>query len=173
MIDRTIEDLSSEREPTEPPATFTGAKRVALDIAFGHNSVEGIFRELESFATIENEEVRNWARDTLAMLHMRSPTSLKVALQAIRRGSSLSLLEALNMELKIATAFCVSAFLLKSFRWCYLIQFHSVGLAPTSPRASQLFLLIKSKSVRNGSHQASKTLPLQLFPDFSTQNLLT
>ncbi|KAF8201787.1 3-hydroxyisobutyryl-CoA hydrolase [Pholiota molesta] len=109
VIDRTIEDLSSEREPTEPPAPFTGAKRVALDIAFGHNSVEGIFRELESFATIENEEVRNWAKDTLAMLHMRSPTSLKVALQAIRRGSSLSLLEALNMELKIATAFCRGA----------------------------------------------------------------
>lgn len=108
VVDRIIEDLSAEREPSEPPAPFTGAKRVALDHAFRHNKVEDIINDLEIFANSETPEIAKWASDTLAMLQMRSPTSLKVALTAIRRGSKLSLLQALEMELKIATAFCVS-----------------------------------------------------------------
>jgi len=109
LIDRTIEDFAAEREPTEPPAPFTGAKRIALDSAFRHNKVEHIIEDLEMFShTSANTSVKQWASDTLAMLHMCSPTSLKVALKAIRRGKKMSLLETLNMELKIATAFCVS-----------------------------------------------------------------
>ncbi|KAH9483961.1 3-hydroxyisobutyryl-CoA hydrolase, mitochondrial [Psilocybe cubensis] len=109
LVDRIIEDLSAEREPTETPAPFTGAKRVALDYAFRHNKVESIINDLEIFAASDNAEVAKWASDTLVMLHQRSPTSLKVALQAIRRGSNLSLLQSLEMELKIATAFCHGA----------------------------------------------------------------
>ena len=109
VIDRTIEDFVAEREPTEPPAPFTGAKRSALDSAFRHNDVEKIVEDLEVFSKASADaSVKQWASDTLAMLHVRSPTSLKVALEAIRRGSKLTLLETLNMELKIATAFCVS-----------------------------------------------------------------
>ncbi|KDR81742.1 hypothetical protein GALMADRAFT_135147 [Galerina marginata CBS 339.88] len=109
LVDRTIEDLSAEREPSEPPAPLTGAKRVALDYAFRHNTVEEIVKDLEIFAQSEDMEVAKWAANTLTMLHLRSPTSLKVALEAIRRGSKLSLLQALDMELKIATAFCRGA----------------------------------------------------------------
>jgi len=110
VIDRTIENFVAEREPAEPPAPFTGAKRTALDSAFRHNEVHRIVKDLEVFAqTSANASVKQWASDTLAMLHMRSPTSLKVALKAIRRGKELSLLETLNMELKIATAFCSGA----------------------------------------------------------------
>ncbi|KAF4614630.1 hypothetical protein D9613_003181 [Agrocybe pediades] len=109
LIDRIIEDLSSEREPSEPPAPFTGAKRVALDHAFRHNTVEPIINDLEIFAEHEDSSISTWASETLKMLEMRSPTSLKVALEAIRRGKKLSLLQALEMELKIATAFCRGA----------------------------------------------------------------
>ncbi|PPQ93242.1 hypothetical protein CVT25_015240 [Psilocybe cyanescens] len=109
LVDRTIEDLSAEREPTETPAPFTGAKRVALDYAFRHNKVEAIINDLEIFSNGEDAEIAKWASDTLTMLHQRSPTSLKVALQAIRRGSKLSLLQSLEMELRIATAFCHGA----------------------------------------------------------------
>lgn len=109
LIDRTIEDFAAEREPTEPPTPFTGAKRIALDSAFRHNEVDHIIEDLEVFSqTSANASVKQWASDTLAMLHLRSPTSLKVALKAIRRGKNLTLLETLDMELKIATAFCVS-----------------------------------------------------------------
>lgn len=107
LIDNTIEDLSCERERDELPSPLTGAKRIALDTAFRHNTVEAIFKELENLSRIDHEEVKKWAADTLATLKLRSPTSLKVALEAVRRGSRMSLLEALDMELKIATAFCV------------------------------------------------------------------
>ena len=108
-IDRTIENFVAEREPTEPPAPFTGAKRIALDSAFRHNEVHLIVKDLEVFSQQSaNASVRQWATNTLALLQMHSPTSLKVALEAIRRGKKLTLLETLNMELKIATAFCVS-----------------------------------------------------------------
>ncbi|KAF8798139.1 3-hydroxyisobutyryl-CoA hydrolase [Phlegmacium glaucopus] len=110
VIDRTIEDFSTERAPDEPPAPFIGAKRSALDSAFRHNTVEQIIKDLETFSqTSVDASVKQWASDTLAMLHMRSPTSLKVALKAIRRGKKLTLLETLDMELKIATAFCSGA----------------------------------------------------------------
>jgi len=109
LIDRTIEDFVAEREPTEPPLLLTGAIRTAVDSAFRHNEVELIVRDLEVFSqTSANASVKEWATNALAMLHLRSPTSLKVALKAIRRGKNLTLLETLNMELKIATAFCVS-----------------------------------------------------------------
>ena len=109
LIDRTIEDFVAEREPTEPPLPFTGAIRMAVDSAFRHNEVELIVKDLEVVSqTSTIESVKQWATNTLAMLHLRSPTSLKVALKAIRRGKNMTLLEALNMELKIATAFCVS-----------------------------------------------------------------
>ncbi|KAK7038109.1 mitochondrial 3-hydroxyisobutyryl-CoA hydrolase [Favolaschia claudopus] len=110
LVDRTLEELSSEREPEEPPSPFVGLTRVALDSAFRHDRVERIFAELELLSMdVQPEEVRTWASKTLAMLQDRSPTSLKVALKAIRRGSTQTLEEAYNMELKIATAFCNGA----------------------------------------------------------------
>jgi len=109
VIDRTIEEFAAERESTDPPAPFIGAIRAALDSAFRHNEVDRIFRDLEIFSRASNALVKQWASNALELLHMRSPTSLKVALKAIRRGKNLTLLETLNMELKIATAFCSGA----------------------------------------------------------------
>jgi len=108
-INNAIEELSSERMPEEPASPFLGATREAMDFAFRHDSVEKIVLDLESFIDHEDASVKQWATKTLAMLHARSPTSLKVALKAIRFGKSMGLLEALNMEMKIATAFCNQA----------------------------------------------------------------
>jgi 3-hydroxyisobutyryl-CoA hydrolase len=110
LVDRTIEELVSEREADEIPSRLTGAVRTALDSAFRHSSVENVFEELESLSNSSDEAVSVWAKETLAALNLRSPTSLKVALQAIRKGKKMTLLEALQMELGIATAFCVSKF---------------------------------------------------------------
>jgi 3-hydroxyisobutyryl-CoA hydrolase len=108
VIDNTIEEFSSERQLDEAPTPFTGVKRDALDFAFRHNRVEDIFADLESFVTHKDTAISQWAAETIATLNLRSPTSLKVALKAIRKGKNMTLLEALEMELKIATAYCVS-----------------------------------------------------------------
>jgi len=109
LIDRTIEELSSERESDEPSSSLVGDIRVALDSAFRHNTVELILKDLEEFSQRSDPAVSGWAKQTLDTLHMRSPTSLKVALTAIRKGSRMSLLETLQMELGIATAYCSGA----------------------------------------------------------------
>lgn len=107
VIDQTIEEFSSERRPEELPTPFIGAVRVALDFAFGCNTIEEIITRLQSLTTHQDSIIREFAISTLAKLEDRSPTSLKVALKAIRMGKKKSLLEALDMEMKIATAFCV------------------------------------------------------------------
>jgi 3-hydroxyisobutyryl-CoA hydrolase len=108
LVDRTIEELSAERQADDPPAPFIGNKRAALDFCFRHHSVEKIFDDLEIFANDKDAAVSQWAAETLSTLQLRSPTSLMVALRAIRKGKKMTLLEALEMELKITTAYCVS-----------------------------------------------------------------
>lgn len=108
QINCTIEELHSERQSDEPSGKLTGAIRVALDSAFRHNSVEKIVESLATLSSSRDTHVSGWAKQTLETLHMRSPTSLKVALAAIRRGGNMSLRDALQMEMGIATAYCVS-----------------------------------------------------------------
>lgn len=108
QIHRTIEELHAERQAHEPSNQLTGLVRQALDTAFGHNTVEEIMQSLEILEDALDTRVQAWAKRTLKTLHMRSPTSLKVALSALRRGKQMTLLEALQMEIRIASAFCVS-----------------------------------------------------------------
>ncbi|KAK7694060.1 hypothetical protein QCA50_003636 [Cerrena zonata] len=106
-VDSLIEEHYSEREPDEPSSTLVGAKRSALDFAFRHDKVESIIEDLEAIAQKhQSEDVKEWAQKTLDALNLRSPTSLRIALTAIRRGKHLSLREALQMELNFATAIC-------------------------------------------------------------------
>ena len=110
QVNEAIEDLHYDIEPTDPVAPLSGPIRVALDSAFSQETVEGILATLQSFvANDTGVDVMQWAKDTLAILEGRSPTSLKIALMAIRKGNLLDLLESFKMELGIATAFSVSA----------------------------------------------------------------
>jgi 3-hydroxyisobutyryl-CoA hydrolase len=108
MIDRTIEEHHTKRLPDEPVGKLTGRTRHALDMAFRHDRVEEIVEDLTKLASTSDDSVAKWASETLEILYMRSPTSLKVALEAVRRGKEMTLLEALQMEMGIATAYCVS-----------------------------------------------------------------
>lgn len=93
--------------PEEHPTPLTGDIRRAIDYAFRHDKVESILEDLQSFVGHKNPAISRWAEETLATLQLRSPTSLKVALKALRAGRHMTLLEVLAMELKIAGAFCV------------------------------------------------------------------
>ncbi|KAG6851294.1 hypothetical protein H0H93_011730 [Arthromyces matolae] len=109
VVNNTIEEFSAERLPGEKPYIFSGQVREALDYAFRHDQVEQIFEDLEVLVNHSSVAVSEWAKQTLEALHMRSPTSLKVTLKAIRQGKQMSLSETLQMELNIATAFCNEA----------------------------------------------------------------
>jgi len=107
MINSTIEQCYYEPEASEPPVALTGSVRVALDSAFSRKSVEGIFESLEKYKQSSDEQVKAWATSTLEALNLRSPTSLRVALFALRKNRDGGLLDALRTELGIATALCV------------------------------------------------------------------
>ncbi|PCH37709.1 3-hydroxyisobutyryl-CoA hydrolase [Wolfiporia cocos MD-104 SS10] len=111
QLDRLISEHSADQLPQGLDSPLVGATRVALDAAFGHDTVEEILIDLNKIAqdNAKNDDVRAWAKQTFETLHLRSPTSLKVALAAVRRGKSMTLLEALQMEVNIATAFCHGA----------------------------------------------------------------
>lgn len=108
QINCAIEELHSERQPDEPRGKLLGVIRNALDSAFRHDTVESILETLAKLSSSPDTCVNEWAKETLEILHMRSPTSLKVALAAIRRGKNMSLRDALQMEMGIVTAYCVS-----------------------------------------------------------------
>lgn len=109
LINATIEELYEERMSDEPPPTLIGVEREALDVAFGHDEVEDIMEHLKLLTSSTDKPVSKWAQRTTDELHKRSPTSLKVALRAIREGATKPLLDCLRMELRIATAYCVGA----------------------------------------------------------------
>jgi 3-hydroxyisobutyryl-CoA hydrolase len=108
-INATLEEHAQELTAADPPCALVGPVRAALDRAFRFNRVGSIVKELGKLAESadEPEVVREWAKKTAETLAKRSPTSLKVALHALRKGKTMSLAEALDMELGIATAFCV------------------------------------------------------------------
>ncbi|KAF8323640.1 ClpP/crotonase-like domain-containing protein [Cantharellus anzutake] len=122
VINETIEefslDVDAEREKemgVDQLMISTGAVRVALDLAFGVKDIEGVFDTLRKFSngafsgnTEDKEKVSKWAKETLEVLNMRSPTSLRVAFEAVRRASreDWRLSDSLQMELGIANAFC-------------------------------------------------------------------
>lgn len=107
LVNNTIEELYDE--PSEASSNiYIGPVRAALDSAFDHDSVDGIIASLETFASSSSDDgVATWAKQTLKELHLRSPTSLRIALEAVRRGKLMTLADALQMELGIATALLV------------------------------------------------------------------
>lgn len=111
QVNDMIEENSSEPENHGTlESTLVGPVRAALDVAFRHNKVEDIVKDLNALVEHSDTSISKWASATLESLNLRSPTSLKVALRAIRRGKNLSLDGALEMEYKIAAALCVSRY---------------------------------------------------------------
>jgi len=108
MIDRAIEESYELPETRTLSSTLTGSVRMALDDAFRSSTVEAIVEKLENHAS-ESSEVGKWAQATLKALDERSPTSLKVTLELIRRGKSMTLGQVLHMEYRMATAYCNGA----------------------------------------------------------------
>ncbi|KAG7092895.1 hypothetical protein E1B28_009202 [Marasmius oreades] len=109
-INEIIEENASEAEHSGAfVSEFVGAKRAAIDFAFRHDEVEKIYEDLRTLRNHRDLAISKWASTTLDTLDFRSPTSLKVALRAIRSGRTKSLVQALNMELQIAIACCSGA----------------------------------------------------------------
>ncbi|KZV96198.1 ClpP/crotonase [Exidia glandulosa HHB12029] len=105
-LNTTIEEFYEHPYEDEPGILLEADVRIALDSAFAGKRLEDIIERLEWFRDNADGRVADWAELTLYELHMRSPTSLRVALEAIRRGRSFfSLSQALHQEFAIACAY--------------------------------------------------------------------
>jgi enoyl-CoA hydratase/carnithine racemase len=80
---------------TPAPGELAGL-RPAIDRHFAHPRVEAILASLE---TERSAEFAGWAQRTREALGKRSPTMLKVTLEQLRRGATLSLADCFRMEL--------------------------------------------------------------------------
>ncbi|KAI8356120.1 ClpP/crotonase-like domain-containing protein [Choanephora cucurbitarum] len=96
MVNQAIEEFSAELE-TEPLFSLAG-EREAIDRCFKYDTVGEIVEALE-------KENSDWAKETLDLLHAMSPTSLKVTLQQIRNGATLSLAQCFKMEYHLVQKF--------------------------------------------------------------------
>ncbi len=74
------------------------AHREAIDRCYAHDTVEAIVAALEAEGT-------DWAAGQIATLKRVSPTSLKVTLEAIRRGGRLDFDACMVQELRLSLAF--------------------------------------------------------------------
>jgi enoyl-CoA hydratase len=93
-IDQLLDGLHEH-----PGPSHLEALRPVIDRVFSQASVTEIFQALER----ENGEWRDWAQETLGVLAKRSPLSLKVTFEQLRRGKSYrTLKEALIVEYRLA-----------------------------------------------------------------------
>ncbi len=94
-IDPVLDDFHRHPGPSELEKL-----RAPVDRIFGAPTLDGVLEGLES----EDGAWRDWARDTLAILSKRSPLSLKVTFEMLRRGAAYrTLKEALVVEYRLAT----------------------------------------------------------------------
>ena len=88
-VDRVIARFAAEAGPAP-----LAAVRASIDSAFAQGSVEEIMASLA-------REASPWAKETLADLERKSPTSLKLTFRQLREGRSLDFEAAMVMEYRI------------------------------------------------------------------------
>jgi 3-hydroxyisobutyryl-CoA hydrolase len=100
IIDATIEEFCTGL-PHDEPIHIQGNLRKAIDRCFTKESVPEIMEALQA----EDGETKEWAKQTLATLHQRSPTAVYVTLRQMQLGRKWSISEAFQREYLIAGKF--------------------------------------------------------------------
>ena len=85
--------IAAHARPKPPPPLAGQLARI--DTIFGASSVEAVLERLD-------RDGGEFAADTAGVIRGRSPTSLKLAFELLRRGKRLSLRECLKMEYRAA-----------------------------------------------------------------------
>jgi len=95
--DRDLAGALLSRFAADPGPAPLAERRAAIDRCFAQDSIEAILAALHA-------EKCGWARATAAGLEERSPTSLKITLEALRRGATLTFDDAMTMEYRLSQA---------------------------------------------------------------------
>lgn len=105
------------------------AHRRAIDAAFSAETVEEVLRRLDA-------EGGEWTRQTAKLMRSRSPTSLKVALAAMRKGRQATrFADCMKMEFRIANRMTGQADFLEGIRAAVIDKDHKPAWQPASLEA--------------------------------------
>ncbi len=126
VLEASLEAVAASRAPSAALRTLTPSQdsgmlptgelehlRPAIDRHFAHDSIEGI---LDSLERESDPRYADWAQRSLQSLARRSPMMLKVTLEQLRRGASLSLADCFRMELGLIHACFEQGDLLEGIR---------------------------------------------------------
>lgn len=109
IIDSAIEEYNTGLPHDQPiSAPVGGDIRKAVDFVFqdGH-SLESMMGALQTIADAQEaqQNVKDWALNTIKTIKKRSPTSLKVTVRQLQEGSKWNIRETFDRELKLAANF--------------------------------------------------------------------
>ncbi|CAO3651272.1 unnamed protein product [Cunninghamella blakesleeana] len=110
MVNNAIDEFAGELDESTDVFSLGGVVRQAIDQSFKHDKLSDIIEtvtKLSQDASEENAAVTAWAKETLKYLNAMSPTSLKVTLQQIRSGATLSIGQCFKMEYHLVQKFLV------------------------------------------------------------------
>lgn len=113
LINACIEEFVGDGEAASAGVQsyeLVGAKRLAIDACFAYSRAEeivGALAQLEKAA--EGGDMASWAKKTRETIEFRSPTSVKVALEGIRRGAKMDINEVFDLDMQIASVCCTPA----------------------------------------------------------------
>src|SRR5688500_2167193 len=96
--DSPVDDVLAAAAVDPGPAPLD-AHRPAIAGCFSADSVSGILERLEAQGS-------EFARETAATIRTKSPTSLVIAFEQMRRGAALSFEDAMKTEFRIVSRIC-------------------------------------------------------------------
>lgn len=122
-VDPFNKTAHAKAEEVLSKSALVGARRIALDYAFGQDSAEKVLDALkeigsgnhDSYAAkelakrgvqMDADGVSQWAANTLKTLNTKSPRSLKVTFKAVHRARQYDVSAAFQADMRLATAFC-------------------------------------------------------------------
>ncbi|KAI8337104.1 ClpP/crotonase-like domain-containing protein [Chlamydoabsidia padenii] len=102
IVNNAIEEFSGELDQ-EPTFSLGGDIRAAIDRCFKFDNMKDIVDAVKKEE--QQSSTAAWAQETLKYLDSMSPTSLKVTLQQIRSGATLSIAQCFKMEFHLLQKF--------------------------------------------------------------------
>jgi 3-hydroxyisobutyryl-CoA hydrolase len=118
LINSCIEEFVGDADAGQSSQyDLIGKKRAVLDSVFNFNRAEEIVSALKKVEEGDhplvkgqdgNASLAEWAKKTRETIELRSPTSVKVALEGIRQGAKMNINEIFDLDMHLASIFCVS-----------------------------------------------------------------
>ncbi|ERF74304.1 hypothetical protein EPUS_01991 [Endocarpon pusillum Z07020] len=112
LVNDTLSEFTSslpsptDFSPEAKHGNLNGNLRAAIDRCYAYNTIEEILSALEAESqSTSPTAMPEWAAATLSTIKTRSPTSLKVTLQQLRRGRTWEIRETFIREHKMASRF--------------------------------------------------------------------